>query len=142
MRAPPPPGCWMQAPARGAASATALTPAMYTLNEDGMLPGTFSSITPVVWSANSSLTPCESQQLLRLCQRMGGNNQGEGCPERSVMQVEVQVGVQEACTCMTCRMGGVAALAAQAAWRLNTSSQNCSASTCVLSVKQRSDVNR
>ena len=43
---------------------------------------------------------------------------------------------------MTCRMGGVAALAAQAAWRLNTSSQNCSACTCVLSVKQRSDVSR
>ena len=48
MRLAPPPGWWMQAPARGVPSATALTPAMYTLNEDGMLPGTFSSITPVV----------------------------------------------------------------------------------------------
>lgn len=54
----------------------------------------------------------------------------------------MQAGMQKGSTCMTWRMGGVAALAAQAAWRLNTSSQNCSASTCVLSVKQRSDVNR
>ena len=54
----------------------------------------------------------------------------------------MQAGMQMGCTCMTCRMGGAAALAAQAAWRLNTSSQNCSASTCVLSVKQRSEVSR
>ena len=65
MRFGPPPGCWMQAPARGTASATALTPAMYTLNEEGMLPGTVSSITPVVWSSNSSLTPCGFQHIPR-----------------------------------------------------------------------------
>ena len=44
--------------------------------------------------------------------------------------------------CMTWVMGGAAALAVQGAWRLKTRSQNCSASTCDLSVKQRSDVSR
>ena len=43
---------------------------------------------------------------------------------------------------MTCVMGGTAALAPQGAWRLKTSSQNCSASTWLLSVKQRSEVSR
>ena len=44
--------------------------------------------------------------------------------------------------CMTWVMGGMAAPAVQGAWRLKTRSQNCSASTCDLSVKQRSDVSR
>ena len=43
---------------------------------------------------------------------------------------------------MTWVMGGAAASAVQGAWRLKTRSQNCSASTCDLSVKQRSDVSR
>ena len=71
IRLAPPPGCWMQAPARGTASVTALTPAMYTLKEEGMLPGRVSSITPVVWSSNSNFTPCAAQQRPRaLCSEL------------------------------------------------------------------------
>ncbi len=44
--------------------------------------------------------------------------------------------------CITRAMGGTGASAPQGAWRPNTSSQNCSASTWLLSVKQRSEVNR
>ena len=67
MRLEPPPGCSRQAAARGTAVGTALTPAMYTLKEEGMLPGACSSMTPVLWSANSSFTPCRAAHELQPC---------------------------------------------------------------------------
>ena len=67
MRLELPPGCSRQAAARGTAVGAALTPAMYTLKEEGMLPGACSSMTPVLWSANSSFTPCWAAQKLQPC---------------------------------------------------------------------------
>lgn len=65
IRLEPPPGCSRQAAARGTAVGTAWTPAMYTLKEEGMLPGACSSMTPVLWSANSSFTPCRAAHELQ-----------------------------------------------------------------------------